>query len=64
MNEKPYIDIRWTTDDVAAVRPDLTEEQAADVLAYVLDNHDANLGVTWDTLSYAADVLFGSKEES
>jgi hypothetical protein len=57
------ITIKWTVSDVQSVRPDLTDEQAYEVLLYVEDNHDANNGITWNTLSWAAETLYGEQEE-
>ncbi len=53
-----YIAILWHIDDVLAVRPDLTAEQAYEVLEACADDHDANLGLTWYTLETCADQLF------
>ena len=56
------ITISWSTEDVQSVRPDLTDEQAATVLDYVLDNHDANEGINWGVLECAADYLCGAAQ--
>ncbi len=48
----------WCTDDVRGVRPDLTEEQAWEVLQQVLEHHDAEWGINWTTLEATADELF------
>ena len=48
----------WCTDDVRGVRPDLTEEQAWEVLQQVDDHHDAEWGINWITLETTADDLF------
>ena len=56
------ISIEWCIDDVQSVRPDLDNEQAMQVLHAVKDDHDATIGVTWDTLEYAADHLFPETE--
>ena len=50
--------IEWYIDDVKDVREDLDDEQAMEVLEFVKDKHDATLGITWDTLEYAADYLY------
>ena len=50
--------IEWCVEDVQEVRPDLNDEQAYEVLKFVKDKHDATLGITWDTLDYAADYLY------
>ena len=52
------ISIVWSIDDVKEVREDLDDEQAMEVLEFVKDKHDATLGITWDTLQYAADHLY------
>lgn len=58
------IAIIWRVEDVQAVRPDLTDEQAMAVLLNVKKNHDANDGVTWETLEAAADFLFSKKKKN
>jgi len=57
-DELDKITITWSVDDVLAMRPGLTVEQARDVLQYIEHNHDASIGVTWDVITYAADYLF------
>ena len=52
------IAITWSVDDVKHIRPDLTDDQAMDVLYEVKDHHDAEWGVSWTTLSTAAEILF------
>ena len=46
------------------VRPDLTDDQAREVLRLVMKTHDANLGVSWETLEAASVALFGDAPES
>lgn len=54
----------WSVGDVLDVTTDesdldtLSVEQAREVLAHVLNNHDASIGVSWDTIMEAADELF------
>jgi hypothetical protein len=43
---------------VREIRPDLTEDQAIDVLQVVYDNHNADIGISWDTLEFWADSMF------
>lgn len=50
----------WYVDDVLSIRPDLTIEQAEDVLEFVAKRHDCNIGITWDVLEMAVDWLFDS----
>jgi hypothetical protein len=47
----------WSIEDVQEVRPDLTEEQAWEVLQQVERGHDATIGINWDVLSCHADQL-------
>lgn len=58
------IAITWTVEDVIAIKPGLSEEQAAHVLNVALHNHDASRGINWDTLANDADYLFGTASES
>jgi hypothetical protein len=63
MQEERVIGLLWNIDDVRSLRPDLTDDQAWSVLQHVDDRKDATLGITWDTLSWAADDLFPYEEE-
>jgi hypothetical protein len=54
----------WSIDDVQTIRPDLSEEQAWDVLQDVDRHKDAELGITWLTLGMAAGHLFGDAPET
>lgn len=58
-----WITIRWHIDDVKEVRPDLTDDQARQVLQQVLCCHDCNCGVSWETLQAVADEMFPDKED-
>lgn len=58
LEENGYIALLWAVDDVLEVRPDLTNEQAMEVLKKVERRHDCTIGVTWDTLEWTADDLF------
>ena len=57
-DELDQITITWSVDDVLAMRPGLTVEQARDVLQHIEHNHDASIGVTWDVVTHVADYLF------
>jgi hypothetical protein len=54
----------WSVEDVQGVRPDLTEEQAWEVLRPVERRHDSELGVTWLTLELFAEDEFGPAPET
>jgi len=62
--ERKQIALIWSIEDVQQVRPDLTDDQAWEVLQQVKSEHDATLGVTWDTLEWAANHLFGDAPET
>lgn len=51
--------IVWSAHDVLDVRPDLSLEQASQVLHHVIRQHDANHGIGWDDFQYLAANLFG-----
>ena len=55
------ITISWNVEDVLSLDDTLTTDQCIEVLDMAEKNHDANYGISWDTLSsYIEDV----KEES
>ena len=48
----------WCIKDLKAVRPDLTDDQAWEVLEQVGHKHDAEYGINWTTLEVTAADLF------
>jgi hypothetical protein len=62
MEEERVIGLLWNIQDVQSLRPDLTNDQAWEVLQIVDDQKDATIGITYDTLSWAADDLFPLKD--
>src|SRR5208283_4247052 len=54
----------WGIEDVQSIRPDLSEQQAWEVLQRVDRCMDSELGITWDTLEMAAEDLFGDAPET
>jgi len=58
MKNKDYkITISWNVEDVLSLDDSLTTDQCIEVLDLARDNHDANYGISWDTLSsYIDDV--------
>jgi len=58
------IAIIWSVEDVLEVRPDLTEDQAYEVLQIAEHRHDANIGINWEVLAIHADWQFPKKEFS
>lgn len=52
------ISITWCTEDVLAIRPDLTDYEASDVLDHLKKEHDAMVGINWEVIDTVADMLF------
>ena len=52
----------WHVDDVLNQRPDLTEEQSCEVLAFIAKNFDANIGINWYVIDSAAEYLFPEEQ--
>ncbi|MEW4569515.1 hypothetical protein AB1L88_16745 [Tautonia sp. JC769] len=52
------IAVVWSVEDVLQVRPDLSPEQAWDVLVSCRRRHDATIGINWDVLEVAAGCLY------
>ena len=50
--------IPWCIDDVQSERPDLTADQAWQVLLQCKDQHDAEWGFTWQLIRCTAAELF------
>ncbi len=53
------IAIRWHIADVQSRHPELSDDQAWQVLQAVKANHDSTIGVNWETLDWWCDELFG-----
>jgi len=58
-----YLADNWHIEDVQSLRPDLTDEQAVEVLEAVADNFDAGLGITWFNFEFWADELFPEDQD-
>lgn len=63
-NPGRQIAIIWDIDDVHGLGYNLTDEQAIDVLRICSDNHDATLGITWDTLECAVEYFYPEEYNS
>ena len=57
---KTSIEIVWCVDDIRSLGYQCTDEQGMDVLQQVKKYHDANYGITWDTIDITAQS-FGLK---
>lgn len=59
---KAKICIEWDTLDVQYVRPDLTENEAMDVLLYAKEHHDKTIGISFDLINNHCTTLFPRKK--
>jgi hypothetical protein len=50
--------IVWAVEDVIGERPHITPKQAMDVLENCIRKHDADMGITWETIRFWADELY------
>jgi hypothetical protein len=64
LEERRQIAAIWGIEDVQEIRPDLTDEQAWEVLQYAGGSHDATIGIDWDVLACHAETLFGTAPET
>ena len=66
VSEDPLTEIKvsWHIMDVQNIRPDLTNEQASEVLALADRRHDAEVGINWDVLRIHADTLYPEDDNS
>jgi len=58
------IAIFWNIEDVQSIRPDLSDEKASTVLKHLKKNHDASVGVNWETIEVVADIVFPEIESA
>ena len=54
----------WCVDDVMSVRPDLSHDEALEVLTVCHETHDANYGMNWQFIEYVANDMFPKNEEA
>jgi len=51
------ISINWHFTDIQEVDGSLTNDEARQVLQLIKKNHDANIGVNWDTIKAWVDYF-------
>jgi hypothetical protein len=51
------IEISWHFTDVQELDDSLTNDEARQVLQLIKDNHDANIGVNWETIQAWIDYF-------
>lgn len=59
-----FIQKPWHVDDVLERRPDLSKEQCREVLSHMVNNHDAEIGINWDVIDSACELLFGEPPDT
>lgn len=58
----PYIEDIWNLDDFRSVADgsdteEFTDEELLEAMEMVVDNFDANYGITWETIEAALDQI-------
>ena len=48
----------WSVEDVQQQRPDLTWEQASNVLGSIAINFDAEIGINWAVIDCVAQIKY------
>ena len=57
------ISIIWEVNDILIQNPLLTRKEAMDVLEHIDNNHDANIGVNWDTIEIDIKYRYPEKHK-
>jgi len=58
LRARRQVPVIWSIEDVKAVCPDLTDDQAWEVLERCHDKHDCEWGFTWQYIEDMADIMF------
>lgn len=61
LRQRRQVAVIWSIEDVKHLRPDLSDDQAWDVLEQAYDVHDCEWGFTWTHLQTVADDMFPQK---
>jgi hypothetical protein len=64
----PYIEDIWSLDDFRNVADgsdteEFTDEELLEAMELVVDNFDANYGITWETLEAALDWIVWERKQ-
>lgn len=67
--EKPYIEDIWLLEDFRGIADgypefDFSDDDLIEAMELVASNFDANLGITWETIECALDVIVFNKRGS
>ncbi|MEZ6063694.1 MAG: hypothetical protein R3C19_25375 [Planctomycetaceae bacterium] len=57
------IAVIWAADDVRRLRPELSRDQAIQVLRFCEQHHNPDDGINWHCLDLVAEQLFGRSAE-
>ena len=60
LHDRRQVAVIWCIEDVQGVRPDLTDDQAWEVLQECEHCHDCEFGFTWTHIETVADELYPS----
>jgi hypothetical protein len=63
LKSRGQVAIVWSIEDVQGLRPDLSAEQAMDVLEECRDQHDAQWGFNYTLIETIADEMFPRPED-
>jgi len=69
INKENSISIGWCIKDIRYAmndredKVDISDEECMDILSMIERRHDANIGITWDTIDYYLDEFIQDKKE-
>ena len=67
INKENSISIKWCIKDIRYAmddredKVDISDEECMDILSMIERKHDANIGITWDTIDYYLDEFIQDK---
>jgi hypothetical protein len=56
-NKQDEINISWSISDIKDIDDKLTDSQARKVLSFLLENHNAEIGINWEVIKEALNYL-------
>lgn len=63
LDRQRQVAVIWEVDDVLVLRPELTDDQAWEVLQHSYDYHDAGIGLNWESIATTAESLYGPEPQ-
>jgi len=61
--KRRHVAVIWSIEDVLSVRPDLSYDQAWEVLQACRDRHDCERGFTWMFIECVAQEMFPAPDD-